>query len=29
MGGWRVFLLTSQTAKDAFWLEKIAAALRH
>jgi len=27
IGGWRVFLLTSQTAKDASWLGKIAAAL--
>jgi len=25
--GWRVYLLTSQTAKDAFWLGKIAAAI--
>jgi hypothetical protein len=27
MCGWRVFLLTSQTAKDVFWLGKIAAVL--
>ena len=29
MGGWKVFLLTSQTAKDAAWHEMIAAALRN
>jgi hypothetical protein len=28
MGGWKVFLLTTQTAKDSFWLERIAASLR-
>ena len=28
MGGWKVFLLTSQTAKDFFWLERIAVFLR-
>ncbi len=28
IGGWKVFLLTTQTAKDAFWLERIAASLR-
>jgi very-short-patch-repair endonuclease len=26
--GWKVFLLTSQTAKEIAWLEKIAAVLR-
>jgi very-short-patch-repair endonuclease len=28
MGGWKVFLLTTQTAKETFWLERIAASLR-
>jgi hypothetical protein len=28
MGGWKVFLLTTQTAKEIFWLERIAASLR-
>jgi very-short-patch-repair endonuclease len=28
MGGWKVFLLTSQTAKDGEWHERIAAFLR-
>lgn len=27
--GWKVFLLTSQTAKETFWLEKIALSLRN
>ena len=26
--GWRVFLLTSQTAKEIAWMEKIAFAMR-
>ena len=26
--GWKVFLLTSKTAKEIFWLEKIAACLQ-
>ena len=28
IGGWRIFLLTTQTAKDVVWLAKIAASLR-
>lgn len=28
IGGWKVFLLTTQTAKETFWLEQIAAFLR-
>lgn len=28
IGGWKVFLLTTQTAKETFWLERIAAFLR-
>lgn len=28
IGGWKVFLLTTQTAKEIFWLERIAASLR-
>lgn len=28
IAGWKVFLLTSQTAKEMLWLEKIAAALK-
>lgn len=28
IGGWRVFLLTSQTAKDVAWIERIAACLQ-
>lgn len=28
IGGWKVFLLTSQTAKETAWLEKIASVLR-
>ena len=29
IGGWKVFLLTSQTAKETSWLEQIAASLRN
>lgn len=28
IGGWKIFLLTTQTAKETFWLEQIAAFLR-